>query len=411
MNKKTVKDIDVKGKRVLVRVDFNVPLDEQRNITDDRRIVAALPTIKYLMEQGGRVILVSHLGRPKSDDSGKADAASVAKYNLNPVAKRLSELLGKPVKKLGDCIGDTVKQEAMKMADGDVILLENVRFYKAEEKNDPAFAEQLASLAELYVNDAFGTAHRAHASTEGVTRFLPGVAGFLMQKELDYLGGALENPARPFLAILGGVKVSDKIKVIDHLLEKVDQLIIGGAMTYTFLKAQGYDVGNSMVDEPGVELAKNALQKAKDRGIELILPVDAVEAKLPADFDIPSGIPQDVEIQVAPSNAMLPGFRGLDIGPESIKLFSDKAKAAKTVVWNGPMGVFEDPRFAKGTLALAQALADSPGTSIVGGGDSAAAVEQMGFADRIDHVSTGGGASLEFLEGIDLPGVAALQDK
>lgn len=411
MNKKTVKDIDVRGKRVLIRVDFNVPLDENRNITDDRRIVAALPTIKYLMEHGGRVILMSHLGRPKSDDSGRADADSVRKYNLDPVAKRLSELLGKPVKKLDDCVGDAVKAEVMKMADGDVILLENVRFHKAEEKNDPAFAGQLASLGEVYVNDAFGTAHRAHASTEGVTKFLPGVAGFLMERELDYLGGALESPQRPFLAILGGVKVSDKIKVIDNLLNKVDQLIIGGAMTYTFLKAQGYDVGNSMVDEAGIELAKNALQKAKDRGVELILPVDAVEAKLSADFDIPSGIPADVEIKVAPSNAMLPGYRGLDIGPESIKLFSEKAKAAKMVVWNGPMGVFEDPRFANGTLAIAQALADSPGTSIVGGGDSAAAVEQMGFADKIDHVSTGGGASLEFLEGIELPGVAALQDK
>lgn len=411
MNKKTVKDIDVRGKRVLVRVDFNVPLDSNRNITDDRRIVAALPTMKYLMDNGGRVVLMSHLGRPKSDDSGKADAESVAKYNLDPVAAKLSELLGKPVKKMGDCIGQEVGNGVMAMKDGEVILLENVRFYKAEEKNDPKFAEQLASLGQLYVNDAFGTAHRAHASTEGVTKFLPGVAGFLMEKELDYLGKAIGNPERPFVAVLGGVKVSDKIKVIDNLLDKVDCLIIGGAMTYTFLKSQGYGVGNSMVDEPGLELAKAAFKKAADRGTELLLPVDTVEAELAADFDIPSGIPADVKITTAPCNAMLDGYRGLDIGPESIKLFGEKIRAAKTVVWNGPMGVFEDPRFAKGTLGIAEAMADCKGTTIVGGGDSAAAVEQLGYADKIDHVSTGGGASMEFLEGIELPGVAALQDK
>ena len=411
MNKKTVKDIDVRGKRVLVRVDFNVPLDSARNITDDRRIVAALPTIKYLIDHGGRVILMSHLGRPKQDDSGKADADSVKKYNLDPVAKRLSELLGKPVKKLNDCIGGEIGNGIRAMNDGDVILLENVRFYKGEEKNDPAFAQQLASLGELYVNDAFGTAHRAHASTEGVMKFLPGVAGFLMQKELDYLGLAVGNPERPFVAILGGVKVSDKIKVIDNLLNKVDALLIGGAMTYTFLKAQGLGVGNSMVDKDGIELAKQAFQKARNRGIELMLAVDTVEAELSADFDIPSGIPADVKITTAPTNAMLDGYRGLDIGPESIKLFADTIKSAKTVVWNGPMGVFEDPRFAKGTLGIAEAMAECKGTTIVGGGDSAAAVEQLGYADKIDHVSTGGGASLEFLEGIELPGVAALQDK
>lgn len=411
MNKKTVKDIDVRGKRVLVRVDFNVPLDKSRNITDDRRIVAALPTIKYLVDNGAKVILMSHLGRPKADDSGKADAESVAKYNLDPVAAKLSELLGKPVKKLNDCIGPEVTSAAIALKDGDVLLLENVRFYKAEEKNDPEFAKQLASLGEVYVNDAFGTAHRAHASTVGVTKYLPGVAGFLMQKELDYLGNAVERPERPFVAILGGVKVSDKIKVIDNLLNKVDALLIGGAMTYTFLKAQGYGVGNSMVDEPGVELAKNAFQKAKDKGVELLLPVDAVEVELPADFDIPSGVPQDVKIATAPSTGMLEGYRGLDIGPESIKLFGEKIRSAKTVVWNGPMGVFEDPRFAKGTLGIAEAMAECNGTTIVGGGDSAAAVEQLGYADKIDHVSTGGGASLEFLEGIELPGVAALQDK
>ncbi|MGQ9455958.1 MAG: phosphoglycerate kinase [Armatimonadota bacterium] len=411
MNKKTVRDIDVEGKRVLVRVDFNVPLDADRNITDDRRIVAALPTIKYLIDHGAKVILMSHLGRPKHGDDGKADADSVKKYNLDPVAKRLSELLGKPVKKLGDCIGDEVKNAVESMSAGDVVLLENVRFYKAEEKNDPEFAKALASLGEIYVNDAFGTAHRAHASTEGIAHILPGVAGFLMEKELEYLGKALQDPERPFVAVLGGVKVSDKIKVIDNLLNKVDALLIGGAMTYTFLKSQGYSVGNSMVDVDGLELAKQALQKAKDRGVELMLPVDSVEAKLPADYDIPSGIPEDVDIKVSPTTSMLEGYRGLDIGPETVKLYTEKIKSARTVVWNGPMGVFEDPRFAKGTLGIAQAMAECPGTTIVGGGDSAAAVEQLGYADKIDHVSTGGGASLEFLEGKELPGVVALQDK
>ena len=411
MDKKTVKDIDVRGKRVLVRVDFNVPLDANRNITDDRRIVAALPTINYLIDNGAKVILVSHLGRPETDESGKATPESVKKFNMDPVAKRLQELLGKPVTKLDDCIGDEVKNAVMAMKDGDVVLLENVRFYKKETKNDPGFAEQLASLAEIYVNDAFGTAHRAHASTEGVARLLPGVAGFLMQKELDYLGLAVGNPERPFVAVLGGVKVSDKIPVIDNLLNKVDKLLIGGAMTYTFLKAQGYSVGNSMVDKDGIELAKAAMQKAKDRGIELLLPVDTVEAELPADFDIRSGIPADVKITTAPTTAMLDGYRGLDIGPESVKEFSEVIKSAKTVVWNGPMGVFEDPRFAKGTLGIAEAMTQCPGTTIVGGGDSAAAIEQMGYADKVSHVSTGGGASLEFLEGKELPGVVCLQDK
>jgi phosphoglycerate kinase len=411
MNKKTVRDIDVKGKRVLVRVDFNVPLDSGRNITDDRRIVAALPTIKYLIDNGARVILMSHLGRPEVDEHGKVLPESAAKYNLEPVAKRLSEILGKPVKKVGDCIGEEPKRAAMALADGDVLLLENVRFYKQETKNDPEFAKELASLGEVYVNDAFGTAHRAHASTEGVTNYMPGVAGFLMEKELDYLGKAVSDPERPFVAVLGGVKVSDKIKVIDNLLNKVDALLIGGAMTYTFFVAQGLKVGNSMVDEPGIELAAQALEKARSRGVDLMLPVDTVEVKLPADFDIPSGVPADVDIRVAPTSGMLDGYRGLDIGPETIKLYSERIKSAKTVVWNGPMGVFEDPRFAKGTLGIAEAMAECSGTTIIGGGDSAAAVEQMGYADKVSHVSTGGGASLEFLEGIELPGVVALQDK
>ena len=403
MNKITVKDIDVAGKRALVRVDFNVPLDENRNITDDRRIVAALPTINYLLDKGAIVILMSHLGRPKGGPDPK--------YSLAPTAKRLSELLGKPVTMLQDCIGDAVISAVMAMAPGQVVLLENLRFHPEEEKNDPDFAKQLAELGEVYINDAFGSAHRAHASTEGVAHDLPAVAGFLMQKELDYLGATLESPERPFLAILGGVKVSDKIPVIDNLLNKVNQLIIGGAMAYTFLKSQGYSVGNSMVDEPGIELARNALAKADERGVELLLPVDVVEAELAADYDIRGGIPADVRIELAPARAMLDDFRGLDIGPESRKLFAEKIKAAKTVVWNGPMGVFEDPRFATGTLSIAKAMAESGATTIVGGGDSAAAVEQMGYADKMSHVSTGGGASLEFLEGRVLPGVAALADK
>jgi len=402
VNKKTVRDIDFQGKRVLVRVDFNVPQDETGAITDDNRIRAALPTIQYLIDHRAKAILVSHLGRPKGVDQT---------LRMNPVAKRLSDLLGKPVKKLDDDIGPDVEAAVSQMSPGDVVLLENVRFYKEEEGNDPDFAKKLASLAEVYVNDAFGTAHRAHASTEGVAHYLPAVSGFLMEKEIEYLGTAVGNPERPFVAVLGGVKVSDKIKVIDSLLEKVDSLLIGGAMTYTFVVAKGYSVGNSMVDQPGVELARQALEKAKSRGVELVLPADALEAELAADFDIRSGIPADVKMAVAPSAAMLDGYRGLDIGPESIKLYSDKIRSAKTVVWNGPMGVFEDPRFAKGTLAIAEAMAECKGTTIVGGGDSAAAVEQMGFADKMSHVSTGGGASLEFLEGKALPGVVALNDK
>jgi len=402
MNKKTVEDIDVSGKRVLVRVDFNVPQDEQGNITDDRRIRAALPTIRYLIEHNAKVILVSHLGRPK----GFTD-----KYRMDPVANKLSELLGQPVKKLNDVIGPEVEQAVNEMKERDVILLENVRFYPEEEANDPDFAKKLASLADVYVNDAFGTAHRAHASTEGVAHYLPAVAGFLMKKEIDYLSKVITNPDRPFVAILGGVKVSDKITVIDNLLEKVDALLIGGAMTYTFLVAKGYDVGNSMVDEPGIELAKQAMEKAKSKGVDLELPVDTVEVELGKDYDIKSGIPQDVNIAVRPTDAMLPGYRGLDIGPETVKIYSEKIKSAKTVVWNGPMGVFEDPRFAQGTYAIAKAMAESSATTVVGGGDSAAAVEQMGLADKMSHVSTGGGASLEFLEGKELPGVAALMDK
>ena len=402
MNKKTVKDIDVRGKRVLVRVDFNVPLDADRNITDDRRIVAALPTIKYLLDNGARVILMSHLGRPKTDDEGKVLPDSVAAFNLDPVAKRLSELLGKDVKKMNDCIGDEVKEAAMNLKDGEVLLLENVRFYKAETKNDPKFAEKLASLGELYVNDAFGTAHRAHASTEGVTKYLPGVAGFLLMKELDYLGKAISNPDRPFLAILGGAKVADKIPVIDNLLNKVDNLIIGGGMAYTFFKAQGYEIGTSLLDEEGLELAKNAMKKASDLGVKLFLPVDVVIGK---EFN------NDTESQIVAFDSIPKGWMGMDIGPKTVELFKGVINESKTVVWNGPMGVFEMPNFAKGTRAVAEALANANATTIIGGGDSAAAVEQMGFASKMSHVSTGGGASLEFLEGKELPGVVALQDK
>ena len=403
MDKKTVKDIDVAGKRVLVRVDFNVPQDDTGAITDDRRIVAALPTIKYLVDQGAKVILASHLGRPKG--------AVNPKYTLAPCAKRLSELLGKPVQMMNDCIGPEVKSAALTLKPGDVMLLENVRFYAEEEKNDPDFAKKLADCAEVYVNDAFGTAHRAHASTEGVTKDLPGVAGFLMQKELDYLGKALENPEKPFVAILGGVKVSDKITVIDNLLNKVDTLIIGGAMAFTFLRAQGLSVGNCMVDEAGIELAKQALAKAKAKGVKLMLPPDEKSVVLGCDVEVPKGIPDDIEVSVCTSDAIPDGCRCFDIGPESVKQFGDVVRAAKTVVWNGPMGVFEKKAFAAGTLGIAEAMAASSATTIVGGGDSAAAVEKLGYADKVSHVSTGGGASLEFLEGKVLPGVAALMDK
>lgn len=402
MNKKTIKDIDVAGKRVLVRVDFNVPLDENRKITDDRRIQAALPTIKYLLDKGAKVILMSHLGRPKTDDAGKVLPDSVAAFNLDPVAKRLSELLGKDVKKVNDCIGDEVRDAAMNMKDGDVLLLENVRFYKAETKNDPEFAKQLAALGEIFVNDAFGSAHRAHASTEGVAHDLPAVAGFLMEKELDYLGKAISNPERPFTAILGGAKVADKIPVIDNLLTKVDTLIIGGGMSYTFFKAMGYEIGTSLLDEAGIELAKNAMQKAKDLGVTLYLPQDIV---------VTNEFSETAESQVVPVDQIPAGWMGMDIGPKTIAAYTEAIKSAKTVVWNGPMGVFEMQKFAVGTKAVAQALAEADATTIVGGGDSAAAVEQMGFADKMSHVSTGGGASLEFLEGKVLPGVDALQDK
>lgn len=398
MNKKTIEDIDVAGKRVLVRVDFNVPQDETGAITDDRRIRAALPTIQYLVDHDAKVILVSHLGRPK----GKPGDAE--KFTLKPVAARLGELLGKPVPLAADSVGAPAEEAASRLHNGDVVLLENVRFHPEEEKNDPAFAKQLASLADLYVNDAFGTAHRAHASTEGVTKFIPGVAGYLMQKEIDYLGGALSNPKRPFVSILGGKKVSDKIPVIESLIGKVDRLIIGGGMAYTFLKAQGKEIGNSLLDETSLDFCRQMLRQAADK---ILLPVDVVVA---------DGNPFDkgeanVQVKTVTVDQIPAGWEGVDIGPETAKRFAEAVKGAGTVVWNGPMGIFEFDRFAVGTRAMAQALADSGAVTIVGGGDSAAAVEELGFADKMSHISTGGGASLEFLEGKALPGVVALQDR
>ena len=394
MNKLTVKDLDVKGKRVFVRVDFNVPMDENQNITDDKRIRAALPTIQYLIDQGARVILASHLGRPKDQPEDK--------FRMDPVAKRLAELLGKEVTKVDDCIGPEVETAVAGLKDGDVLLLENVRFYPGEKKNDPEFAKNLAGLAEIYVNDAFGAAHRAHASTAGIAQYLPAAAGFLLQKEIEVMGKALNDPERPFVAILGGAKVADKIGVINNLLQKVDTLIIGGGMAYTFLKAQGYEIGTSLLDADSLTLAKELMEAAKERGVKFLLPVDIV---------IADRFAADAAYEVVRADQMRAGWMGMDIGPQTVELFSQEIKTAKTVVWNGPMGVFEMPNFAKGTQAVAQVMADSDAITIIGGGDSAAAVEQAGLADKLSHVSTGGGASLEFLEGKALPGVEALNDR
>ena len=394
LNKVTIEDIQVKGKKVLVRCDFNVPLDADKNITDETRINAALPTIKYLLDNGAAVILCSHLGRPKGEFN--------MKYSLAPVAKRLSEKLGFEVKLAKDVIGPDAKKLAAEVQPGKAVLLENVRFHAEEEKNDPAFAKELASMAEIYVSDAFGTVHRAHASTAGVADYLPAVAGYLIGKELTFLGNAVENPVRPFVAILGGAKVKDKIGVITNLLEKVDTLIIGGGMAYTFSKAMGGEIGDSLLDEERIDLAKDMMKAAEAKGVKFLLPVDTVIAN---DFDNPT------EIKVVDAGKIPAGWQGLDIGPKTIELFSEAVKSAKTVVWNGPMGVFEKPEFAKGTLAIATAMAESDATTIIGGGDSAAAVTQMGLAPKMSHISTGGGASLEFLEGKVLPGVACLKDK
>ncbi|MEJ5262037.1 MAG: phosphoglycerate kinase [Ignavibacterium sp.] len=397
MNKLTIDKVDLKGKRVLVRVDFNVPLDENLNITDDTRIVESLPTIKKIIADGGKAILMSHLGRPKGGPNPK--------YSLKPTAKRLSELLGKEVKLAPDCIGDEVKAMVNQMQNGDVLILENVRFHPEEEKNDSEFAKKLAELGDVYINDAFGSAHRAHASTEGVTKYIKiNAAGYLMQKELEYLGTAVSNPKRPYVAILGGAKISGKIDVINNLFDKVDTLIIGGGMAFTFFKAQGKEIGKSLLEEEKIELAKEVLDKAKTSGVKFLLPVDVVVA---SEFnnDSPASV---VSVDAIPSDKM-----GLDIGPETIKLFKEEILKAKTVVWNGPMGVFEFDNFAKGTIAIAEALAEATANgavTVIGGGDSAAAIAKAGLKDKVSHVSTGGGASLEFLEGKILPGVAALND-
>ena len=394
-NKKTIEDINVSGKKVLVRCDFNVPLDADKNITDETRINAALPTIRYLLDKGAAVILCSHLGRPKGEFN--------MKYSLAPVAKRLSEKLGFEVKLASDVIGESAKKLAAEVKPGEAILLENLRFHAEEEKNDPAFAKELASMADVFVNDAFGTAHRAHASTEGVTHYLtPCVAGYLIGKELSVMGNALENPERPFVAILGGAKVSDKIGVINNLLEKVDVLIIGGGMAYTFQKAMGGHIGNSLCEEDKLDLAKELLAKAASHGKRIVLPIDN---------EAGNAFKNDCLHITVHSQDIPDGFEGMDIGPRTRELFSYEIARAKTVIWNGPMGVFEFPSFAAGTRAIAQACADCEGVTIIGGGDSASAVTKMGFADKMTHISTGGGASLEFLEGIELPGIAALDDK
>ena len=392
-NKKSVEDIDVAGKRVLCRCDFNVPTKDGK-ITSDKRIVAALPTIQYLVKHGARVILCSHMGKPKGEVKPE--------LSLQVVAERLSELLGQPVKMAKDVVGESAQSLAASLKDGEVMLLENTRFEKGETKNDPELSKKLASMADIFVNDAFGTAHRAHASTAGVADYLPAVCGYLVQKEVSIMGKALADPERPFVAILGGAKVSDKLNVINNLLEKVDTLIIGGGMAYTFIKAQGGEVGNSLLDEERIGLAKELMDKAAAKGVKLILPVDNV---------IGDAFDNDCHQQVVESGKIPEGWEGLDIGPKTCEQFAEVIRTAKTVVWNGPMGVFEMPNFAKGTIAVAKALAESDAISIIGGGDSAAAIEQLGFADKVTHISTGGGASLEFLEGKVLPGIAALEDK
>ena len=392
-NKKTVRDMDVAGKRVIVRCDFNVPLKDGE-ITNDTRIVGALPTIKYLVDHNAKVILMSHLGRPKGEVKPE--------FSMAPVAARLSELLGKPVTLAKDVIGADAKAKAAALKDGEVLLLENVRFEPGETKNDPDLAKEMASMADIFINDAFGTAHRAHSSTAGVSDYLPSAAGFLIEKEINFMGKALENPERPFVAILGGAKVSDKIGVIENLLDKVDTLIIGGGMAFTFFKAQGYEIGTSIKEDDKLDLARDILKKAEEKGVKLLLPADTKVAK---EFSA------DSEFKVVASNEIPADWMGMDIGPKTEEIFADAIKGAKTVLWNGPMGVFEFANFAGGTNSIAKAVADSGAVSIIGGGDSVAAVTQLGYADKMSHISTGGGASLEFLEGKDLPGIACLDNK
>ena len=396
-NKKSVEDIDVAGKRVLCRCDFNVPTKDGK-ITSDKRIVAALPTIEYLVKHGARVILCSHMGKPKGEVKPE--------LSLKVVAERLSELLGQPVKMASDVVGESAQSLAASLKDGEVMLLENTRFEKGETKNDPELSKKLASLADIFVNDAFGTAHRAHASTAGVADYLPAVCGYLVQKEVSIMGKALADPERPFVAILGGAKVSDKLNVINNLLEKVDTLIIGGGMAYTFVAAKGYGIGKSLFDAEKVDYCKDMMAKAAEKGVQLLLPVDTVCIK-----DFPNPIDAPVDTVTVDADAIPADMEGCDIGPKSRELFAAAVKSAKTVVWNGPMGVFENPTLAAGTLAVAQAMADSDAVTIIGGGDSAAAVEQMGLGDKMTHISTGGGASLEYLEGKTLPGVACLDEK
>ena len=394
MNKKTVRDIDLKGKKVFVRCDFNVPLDENGNITDNRRIVAALPTINYLLEQNCKIILASHLGRPKGEFNPE--------FSLKPVAKELSKLLGKEVKLAEDVVGPSAKELTANVKEGEIVLLENVRFDAREEKNDESLSKEFASMAEVFVNDAFGTAHRAHSSTAGIAEFLPAVSGFLIEKELEFLGNTLENPKRPFVAILGGKKVSDKIGVIDSLLEKVDKLIIGGGMAYTFFKSMGYNVGNSICELDKLELAKNLMDKAKQKNVKLVLPIDNIIA----DEFSPNANAKAIDSDQIPD-----GWEGLDIGPKTVELFKKELEDAKTIIWNGPVGLSEYEKFANGTRSIAQALAEKEDAiTIIGGGDSAAAIEKMGLSDKMTHISTGGGASLEFLEGKKLPGIECLLD-
>lgn len=397
MAKLSIEDLksELKGRRVLMRVDFNVPLDEKRNITSDKRIVASLPSIKYVIENGGRLILMSHLGRPKGDPSPE--------FSLDVVAKKLSELLGREVKFVNDCTGADTEKAVTDLKDGEILLLENVRFHKEEEKNDPEFAKKLAALGDIYINDAFGTAHRAHASTEGVCKYIKKcAAGFLMNKELQFLGKLLANPDKPFIAILGGAKVSDKIKVINNLLNIVDGMVIGGGMAYTFIKAQGKNIGKSICDNNDIPVAKEILKKALDKNIPIYLPIDHIVAK---EFR------EDAESMEVLRDSIDEGWQGMDIGPKTIEKFRNVILKSKTIFWNGPMGVFEFEKFSKGTLEIGKAIAESGAVSIVGGGDSASALKKLKLTDKMTHVSTGGGASLEFMEGVELPGVAALTDK
>ncbi len=393
LNKKTIEDIDVSGKKVLVRCDFNVPLKDGQ-ITSDKRIVASLPTIQYLLDHHAKVILCSHLGRPKGE--------VVPEFSLKPVAARLSELLGLPVKMAADVVGESAVTLAAGLKEGEVLLLENVRFEKGETKNDPELSKKFAALADVFVNDAFGSAHRAHSSTTGVADYIPAVCGYLIQKEIKFIGGALENPKRPLVAILGGAKVADKIGVITNLIDKVDTLIVGGGMAYTFMKALGHQIGDSLLDAENIELASQMMQKAKDKGVKFLIPIDN---RIGKEYK------PDTENKICPSDEIPDGWMGLDIGPKTEQLFADALKGAGTVIWNGPMGVSEWDNFASGTIAVATAVANSGAISIIGGGDSAAAVQKLGFADKMSHISTGGGASLEYLEGKELPGIAALNNK